>query len=270
MRPLAVATDVDGTLAGADHQVSRRTQEVVRRLGVRGIPVLLVTGRTELATLRLARLMALTAPVISCNGAVVTDPVTEDRLQVQPMAAAAARAACATAERSGLNPVLFTLDGLWAAHRSAETEVLATLLAEPVRVGPLAPVIASSTVVKLMIGGDPSALDDASPDLRRAIPGLERSMPQFLEAAPTGASKRESLSWVLDRLGIPLRSCVGFGDGGNDVQWLASVGRPVAMANARPAVLAVADEVIGHHAQEAVADYLERMFLTATDSGTNT
>jgi hydroxymethylpyrimidine pyrophosphatase-like HAD family hydrolase len=86
-------------------------------------------------------------------------------------------------------------------------------------------------------------------------------MPEFFEAAPAGASKRDSLAQVLSFLGIDPARCVGIGDGDNDLEWLDLVGRAVAVANARPRVIELADEVIGHHDREGVADFLERALL---------
>lgn len=257
----AVAMDVDGTLAGADHVVSRRTGDAVRQLASHGVTAIIVTGRTERSALALARSLGLTAPVIACNGAVITDPVSGERLKVHAFDRADAHLARRTAESYGCQPLLFTVDRPCAGYESSHTRFLSELLDEPVSIRPLEEAIACETVVKLMIAGEPDLLDAVGGELEVAIPGLERSMPQFYETAPAGATKKEALSVVLARLGIPLEDCVGIGDGGNDVGWLSSVGRAVAVQNARPAVLAIADEVIGHHAEEGVAAFLESSLL---------
>lgn len=260
-RRTAVAMDVDGTLAGADHLVSRRTAEVVRRLGSHGVTAIIVTGRTERSALALARSLGLTAPVIACNGAVITDPVSGERLQVHALSREVAELALTSAEAQGCQPVFFTVEHPCAGEESSFTHLMSRMLGEPVVIGPLADVIEREPVVKLMIAGEPEQLDAVGEALEAANPGLERSMPQFYEAAPPGASKKEALAQVLGKLGIDPQDCVGLGDGGNDVAWMSSVGRAVAVSNARPAVLAIADEVIGHHAADGVAEYLERTFL---------
>lgn len=257
----AVAMDVDGTLAGADHVVSRRTGDAVRQLASHGVTAIIVTGRTERSARALAMSLGLTAPIIACNGAVITDPVSGERLQVHAIGRADAERARSTAGAHGCQPLFFTVDRPCAGYESSHTRLLSRLLDEPVAIGSLEEVIARETIVKVMIAGDPMLLDTVGGALEATIPGLERSMPQFYEAAPPGASKREALGHVLARLGIAPEDCVGIGDGGNDVGWLSSVGRAVAVQNARPAVLAIADEVIGHHADDGVAVYLESTFL---------
>jgi hydroxymethylpyrimidine pyrophosphatase-like HAD family hydrolase len=48
-----------------------------------------------------------------------------------------------------------------------------------------------------------------------------------------------------------------FGDMPNDVEMLTWAGRGVAVANAHPQVLAIADDVCGRHDLDGVARYLE-------------
>ena len=56
---------------------------------------------------------------------------------------------------------------------------------------------------------------------------------------------------------VPQQAC-GFGDSNNDISWLSLLGRAIAPANAVLGVLAIAQVVIGHHAEDSLAAYLER------------
>jgi hydroxymethylpyrimidine pyrophosphatase-like HAD family hydrolase len=51
---------------------------------------------------------------------------------------------------------------------------------------------------------------------------------------------------------------LAFGDMPNDVSMLSWAGRAVAVANAHPAVRALADEVTLSNVDDGVAEYLER------------
>ncbi len=259
--PALVAMDVDGTIAGADHQLSGRTIAVLRQLASRGIAGVIVTGRAERVALAMARSLGLSAPVISCNGAVVTDPVLGERLRVRQMAPSAVTSAVEVARRRGCSPSLWTPDAWFADETSAATDLLTHLLMEPPRFRPLEDVIATEKVVKVMVGGEPEHLDHLDAVLRDEVPGLARSMPQFCEVGPRDATKREAISFVLDSLGVAPSEAWGFGDSDNDVGWLGLLGRAIAPANARPGVRAVAHEVIGHHADDSVAAYVEEHIL---------
>lgn len=85
MRPALVALDVDGTITDADHALSERTLAILSRLRTAGVACVIVTGRAERSAVGIARSVGFTAPVISCNGALVTDPVTSERLWLRHM-----------------------------------------------------------------------------------------------------------------------------------------------------------------------------------------
>ncbi len=65
-----------------------------------------------------------------------------------------------------------------------------------------------------------------------------------LEMSPTGVTKATGLSWLAARLGIGMDQVVAVGDADNDRSMLAAAGIAVAVGNAEPAVLAMADAVV--------------------------
>jgi Cof subfamily protein (haloacid dehalogenase superfamily) len=261
LTPALIASDIDGTLDGADHKLSARTVEVLSQLGAYGVEFVIVTGRSERSALGTARSLGLTAPVICCNGALVTDPVSGQRLQVNSMSVADAQRAVNIARGCGADPLVWTADAWYAERDSAASRLLTLLLDEGPISRPLDEVIAAEPVVKIMVGGDPALLDAEADTISTALPGMERSMHEYFEAAPAGASKQEAMAFVLHLLGVSPADAWGFGDGGNDIGWLSGLGRKIAPANARPAVLALADEVIGLHSDDAVAEYVNRTIL---------
>jgi len=257
-----VALDVDGTLAGADHRVSDRTVDVLRRLVARGVVPVVVTGRTEGSARALADRVGMAAPTISCNGAVVTDPGGE-RLSVTVMDPDEVRRVVAFGrEHDEVSAVLWTTTAMLTEHPSPWTDLLAEVNDEPVTTVPLSGPGAElpADVVKVMLVGDPDALDALRDEVGRALPAMRRGMAPFFETSAPGASKREALRLVLDRLGVDPSACMGIADGDTDAAWLAEVGLPVAPANAMAAARQVARHHIGHHADDAVADFLEQFF----------
>ena len=258
-RPKLVALDVDGTITGADHAVSQRTVASLRRLSDLGIAGVIVSGRTERAVLRLAGQVGFEAPQVSTNGALVTDATTGQRLWSKAMDPDDVRTAVAAARRAGVSPNVWTADAWYADEDSASNRLLVTLVGEaPVRQA-LDEVIAQQAIVKVMLGGTPAQLDASG--LAGVIPGLERSMPQFFEAAPVGATKQEAVGFLLERLGIDASQVWGFGDGGNDIGWLGLVGRVFVPDNAQAAVKVLADQVIGRADNDGVAEFLDEALI---------
>jgi hydroxymethylpyrimidine pyrophosphatase-like HAD family hydrolase len=78
-----------------------------------------------------------------------------------------------------------------------------------------------------------------------------------VEITGAGIHKAHALAVVCDRLGIAAREVVALGDNRNDTEMLRWAGRGVAMGNALPAVVAVADEQTGHHMDDGVAIVIE-------------
>ena len=73
--------------------------------------------------------------------------------------------------------------------------------------------------------------------------------------------KANGLKELGDILGIKLSEMCAFGDGGNDLEMLREVGDGVAMKNAVPALLEVANHVTDTNDEEGVLNYIEKNIL---------
>ena len=254
----AVALDVDGTLAGADHKVSPRAIAALSALERAGVAVIILTGRTVGASRSIVEQAGLRTPFVACTGAVIEDPVTGERLREQALDPELVSRTVEVAAARELSVTLWTPEAMHAERRDPYTELLEALNDEHVHLGPLGPVL-EGPVVKIIVAAEPEQLDLLAAELREELPELVRSMDTFLETAIEDGGKAGALRLVLDRLGVAPEACAGAGDGDTDAEWLDMVGLPVAVENARPAVHAVSERVIGHHADDAVAAFLEEL-----------
>jgi hydroxymethylpyrimidine pyrophosphatase-like HAD family hydrolase len=82
----------------------------------------------------------------------------------------------------------------------------------------------------------------------------------LVEVSPPGITKATGLAEVAQRHGVPAADVVAFGDMPNDLEMLRWAGHGVAMGNAHPALLEVADEVTATNAEDGLALVLERWF----------
>jgi hydroxymethylpyrimidine pyrophosphatase-like HAD family hydrolase len=85
----------------------------------------------------------------------------------------------------------------------------------------------------------------------------------WLDLAPDGVSKASALEPVRAALGIDPSRTVAVGDGRNDVEMLAWAARSVAMGQAGPELLAVADEVTARVEDDGLAEILEPLAALA-------
>ena len=73
--------------------------------------------------------------------------------------------------------------------------------------------------------------------------------------------KAHGLAELGQVLGISLSDMTAFGDGGNDLEMIKEVGDGVAMSNADPAVLKVADHTTTSNNEQGVLTYIENNIL---------
>ena len=269
--PRLVATDLDGTLLRRDKSISARTAEVLHRISAEGTRVVLVTGRPirwlDLVYDQLPE--PLTA--ICANGAVVYDPISDRVLRADPLAPdlLAEVARRLRAEVPGVSLAVEVTDSREMCHevdfpvnweyRRADIRAIETpadLLAAP--------------AVKLLARAGAQDPDVFVKVVAGALAGLAEathsSYSGLIEISAAGVTKAAGLAWYCARYGVTAGDVIAFGDMPNDVPMLTWAGRAVAVANAHPAVLEIADDVAGGNEDDGVAAYLEA-FLRPDQAG---
>jgi len=252
-----VVLDVDGTIAGADNLVSPRTRAVMLDLEEQGVPVVVATGRTRDSVLEILGQTGLRTPGVSCNGALVTDPVSGRDLRKQTMDPADVEAMVRVHEETGVAITWWTTRDVFATSEEFRQVLLgfgapSVSLAQP-------PARMPDDIVKTMCFGTPEEMDAAAPTIRRLIPRATRSMDHIWELSDERATKWSGIAQVFDLLGIDAQAAVGLGDGENDVVWMERIGTPVAMGKSRPEAIAAARLVAGNFAEEGAAVFLEEV-----------
>jgi hydroxymethylpyrimidine pyrophosphatase-like HAD family hydrolase len=100
---------------------------------------------------------------------------------------------------------------------------------------------------------------EAIQDLAREIIGerltIVASGSEAVEVTAAGVNKATAVA----ELGVPAEDVVAFGDYPNDIPMLMWAGLGVAMGNAHPDVIAIADEVTATNDEDGVALVLERL-----------
>ena len=78
---------------------------------------------------------------------------------------------------------------------------------------------------------------------------------------PEGSGKIQAIRALSEQSGIPISDIAAFGDDKNDIDMLTMCGKGIAVSNAIPEVLAVADEVTLSNDEDGVADWMRRNCL---------
>lgn len=290
-RPRLVATDLDGTLLGPDGTVSERTRTTLRAVEDAGIEIVFVTARPPRWLPGLAHCVGGHGRVVCLGGAAVWDLATGAALEVDgfddqdlrglvaDLRAAVPDVALAFERPEGpsFDP-WFPRDekGLPATARAVPVEETLPDGGTPAALGTpvgkllaVRPRVAGSTRPGDVQGG--AAADDAQEAFFAAVRAAvgHRAHLAFSGAAGLAellaphVTKDAALARWCARRGVAAADVWAFGDMPNDVPMLRWAGRGHAVANAHPDVLAAADAVVGHHAEDGVAEALEALLARA-------
>jgi Cof subfamily protein (haloacid dehalogenase superfamily) len=261
-----VASDFDRTLIGEDAVLPRRTTAALRATQADGRRVVVVTGRMFRSVRPYLLEAGLHDPVICYQGAVVADPVTGEWLRHEPIPLELAREAIALVEEEGYALNCYVDDELVVSEITAANRAYADFQNLPItEVGPLLDWL-EKPPTKLVVVDDPEVLDRFELRAKEHFGDrlyISKSLPYFLEFASALVTKGAGLEFLAEHLGFTREQTVAFGDGENDVELLEWAGYGVAVANAHPRVLAVADYVCPPVTEQGVAQVLEALLETA-------
>ncbi|MFG3706893.1 HAD family hydrolase [Micromonospora sp. NPDC047670] len=263
--PRLIATDIDGTLLRDDRSLSPHTADVLARISARGTPVVLVTGRPIRWLKLVYDQLAEPLPAICANGAVVYDPVADEVLRADPLAPELL-AEVARRLRAEVPDVSFAVEIVDSRQMRHEAHYPLRWDADhgAIRAVETPEELLAAPAVKLLVRAADQDPDAFVALVAGALGGLAEathsSYSGLVEISAAGVTKAAGLAWYCARLGIEARDVLAFGDMPNDVPMLTWAGRGVAVANAHPAVLEIADEVTSANSTDGVATYLEKVF----------
>jgi Cof subfamily protein (haloacid dehalogenase superfamily) len=258
--PRLIATDLDGTLLGKDHLISRRSAKVLAQAVASGIAVVLVTGRPLRWLFPAYEQLDAGYPTICANGAVEYDPGLDVVRASRPLAPPVLADVC-TRLATAIPGIAFAAeidDGRRMVHEPAYPDVFESGSRE----APLSELVARPAV-KLLGRVTDRGADELAALVQTAVgdrvEATHSSYGGLVEMSGPGVTKATGLAALAGRLGIDAADVLAFGDMPNDVTMLRWAGRSVVVGNAHPAARAVADDVTLPNVDDGVADYVERL-----------
>jgi HAD superfamily hydrolase (TIGR01484 family) len=253
-----VATDLDGTLLRTDGTFSDRTIAALARVQDLGIAVVFVSARSPRTVPLDAARAGVRGFAVCGNGAITYDLAADRVVAHRPFPPeAVARLVTALREAApgvafgcelelefGHEPAYLREDSGYPAHVLDALELarrpVTKLIAQHLRL-PLPELL---SVAAGVVGEDAVA----------TISGT-----RFVELNAPGVTKAAAVEALSVDLGIESHETIAFGDNLNDIPLLGWAGRGVAVANAQPEVIAVADEVTSSNDEDGVAVVLESL-----------
>lgn len=261
-----VALDVDGTVLREDGAMGAAVIDAVTRVRDLGHEVMLATGRSESMTVPVIDRLGITPQYLVCaNGAVILErDETAPNAYTPYLVETFDPTDVLETIRGHLREASFAVedrDGLFRFAGRFPEGALA-LASQPVDFEDLLGVEATRVVV--------ISPDHATEDFLTVVEqmGLHKvsynvGWTAWLDIAPDGVNKATGLERVRRLLDIPRSRVLAAGDGRNDIdmlQWASADGVGVAMGQAPPEVLAVANERTGTDLDDGLAAALARHF----------
>jgi len=236
------AIDLDGTLLGADHQISAANVLAVQRLQAQGAQVVLASGRHYNSMKKFAEALPGVQWIISCQGGESSDVRRETVLGRTFLPIVQAQEVLELGRSLGFTPVGYTVEGVFTdVPWNPELEFYAELAGHrPVVLGPSE--LLSQEVFKVIWMGEPEAISGIGLRLGQLPPPVHtvRTHARFLEFMPASVSKGTALATLVGHLGIDRSDAVAFGDGENDIPMFEWAGTSVAMPHGWPAAISKA------------------------------
>ncbi len=271
-----VILDLDGTIIDlySPGGVAQEVLETIQLVQAAGVLVTIGTGRTLAYICSHLSHLGVTTPVVSAMGAVIGDPVSGKVLEKNEVSHKSAHwVAQWSTERQlvcgfyfcdeqGRFRIVQNFDG------SKSQEFYDHVITTPRQVGvDLATTLVGTEAnapIKFLLVNDLNEGEDIAPHLRSMIGGdttIVRTHPMLVEGTALGVDKGYGLRHLCKLLGIDIRRVLAIGDADNDIPMLEAAGTAVAMGNATPGVLAVADWVAPNVDQHGAAVAMRRFVL---------
>ena len=265
-----VAVDVDGTLVDDNKQIPESNRRALRAASDRGIGVAIASGRMVQSIEILEERLGIDCALIAYNGGMVVGPKSEgrQRLHHQPLPGPVADVVCEFAMRNGhvvnyyLDEILFTDESMRdgpLGHLYAKRSGMTYEFTDLGR-------FAGREPTKLILLAEPAeapAIRDRFAAEFGAAANVVITESEYVEFMAPGVNKSAALPTLAGHYGVGVEEVLVVGDADNDREMVDVAGLGVAVANARPSVLEVADVVTRRTNNEgAVAEAVARWVLT--------
>ena len=264
-----IALDLDGTILHEDMTISPRVRQTLLAAMTQGICVTLASGRGYSSMRRWARELGIATPVISYQGATITDVASEHPIYERTFPVSLVPELRDFARERDLSLTLYEDDCIYVEHKREPDDFYIKWFGLPFRVVPdLAAAVTRRPTKFLIIGQEPK-LDALRPEVERHFGTrmqIMRSYIYFLEGLPLGADKGTALAWLAERLGIRREETMALGDSGNDTAMVTWAGTGVAMGNATAEVKQVAQYIAPTIHEDGAAEAIERFCHLSVDT----
>ncbi|MCL2798169.1 MAG: Cof-type HAD-IIB family hydrolase [Firmicutes bacterium] len=255
MKYKLLVSDFDGTLTDSRGNVPKENIDAIRAFCKAGGIFTLSTGRMrqsiekKLGTLGLS---GQSIPLISYQGALITDIATGERLHSVPMDPSVVRRILRYCKAEGLHCQIYSFDALYVNEYSGKARAYAeyvNVVECTYAVGELESYLDSHPelpISKVLIIDEPENIEESERRINAHFAGeavFSRAAGALTECVSPRAGKGAAVRWLAEFKGIPIEAVAAIGDAGNDASMIAAAGLGIAMAGAPDSLKRIAGYV---------------------------
>lgn len=274
----AIVLDLDGTLLNSKKIVSPGTKQKLIEAQEKGIKVILASGRPTPAMMQIAEELELDkyeGYVVSYNGSSVYDAKTKEFVFQQLISEELSKDILNHVGQYDVVPMVVIEDCIYVTDAFFDIDYplpagYKMVVEYESRMAPFKVtevddfnVVVDRPLNKILLAGRPDYLAKNWEALSAPFLGQATSVfstPFYFEFTDVGVDKAYALHEFLPKLGIKPENVIAFGDGQNDRSIIEYAGVGVAMANAVPEILKLADKVTKSNDEDGIVEMLNRFF----------
>lgn len=260
-----LALDVDGTLTNSQKVITPATLSAIEKAEKSGVSIILATGRPTYGVAPIAEQLGMGEKegyVLSFNGGKITEWHSRKVFYECDLPKDVLPELYKRAREKHVS--LMTYRDEYVISETTDDPYVQIEISLNHMVGLKVHNFIEETnfpLPKCIITGKPPVIEQMEKELNGIWSdrlSIYRSEPFFLEIMPKGIDKAHSLSILLDKLDISPREMIACGDGYNDLPMLQYAGTGVAMSNAQPEVMQMADYITTSNDEDGVAKVIEK------------
>ena len=273
MKYKLLVLDLDGTLTNSKKEITRHTKETLIKAQEAGLKVVLASGRPTYGVAPLANELELQkyeGYILAYNGGEIIDWKTRELMYEKQLDSDLLPYLYRCAKENDF--AIVTYENEYVLTEKPDDEyVLKEALLNIMKIKKVDNFLEAvkHPITKCLIVGEPSRLALLEKEMYEKLKdrmGVFRSEPYFLELVPKGIDKAQSLSVLLEEIGMTKNEMIAIGDGFNDLSMIQYAGLGIAMENAQDVVKQAADFITLSNEEDGVAYAVEKFYLDNSPS----
>lgn len=273
MKYKLLVLDLDGTLTNSKKEITRHTKETLIKAQEAGLKVVLASGRPTYGVAPLANELELQkyeGYILAYNGGEIIDWKTRELMYEKQLDSDLLPYLYRCAKENDFAIVTYENEYV-LTEKPNDEYVLKEALLNVMKIKKVDNFLEAvkHPITKCLIVGEPSRLALLEKEMYEKLKdrmGVFRSEPYFLELVPKGIDKAQSLSVLLEEIGMTKNEMIAIGDGFNDLSMIQYAGLGIAMENAQDVVKQAADFITLSNEEDGVAYAVEKFYLDNSPS----